>query len=212
MIVAPPVYPFAAPSAAPTAVEAVRASEPEPVSALAAALSLEPLPAAQGGRRAWEPSYVLQLGMSMIDGQYDTGLPQSFEASPLLSLDFVAYNWRSELGVGLEGGLWMNSYDVTQSGGIGSETVDTWRVSAGLRFADRGTDDPIWIPYVRFGGLYRSDEGSQTSDSDFGWYAGLGVDFRLGSRFALTPQVLYSESPSLNSQEWLLGVALTIGF
>ena len=29
---------------------------------------------------------------------------------------------------------------------------------------------------------------------------------------ALTPQVLYSESPSLNSQEWLFGLSLTIAF
>ena len=227
MIVALPLFPSAVlPLVASTAVEFARAAEVVPAPTSEAAFefanfidALEPAPAptsvseflVQGTRRAWEPRWIVQLGVSSAGGQYDTNQAQDLSSGEVFSVDFVLNNWRDEMGIGLEGGLWMNTYDA-ELDSTNSETVDTYRVLVGLRIADRGPDNPIWIPYARVGGMYRVDDGPTVSDNDLGWYAGGGIDFRLGSHVAITPQILYAESPSLNAQEWLLGVCLTLGF
>jgi hypothetical protein len=171
----------------------------------------EPSPSQRGLERSWGPGYVIALGMHWVDGDYDAPQDADSEEDPLYSLDFVAYNWSEERGIGLELGLMMSSYDVDVTA-IETETVDTWRALVGVRLADRGPSNAIWIPYIRGGGMYRSDSGDVIDDDGFGWYLGGGIDFRIGSRFAITPQVLFSDTTSLNSQEWVAGVLLSLAF
>jgi hypothetical protein len=194
------------PTSAPAASETYEGLE-----SLLASILAEPPQGQRGIERSWGPDYVFALGVHWVDGDYDAPQDADSEEDPAYSLDFVAYNWNEERGIGLELGLMMSTYDVDVTA-IDTETVDTWRVMAGVRLADRGPTDAIWIPYVRGGGMYRQDSGDVIDDDGFGWYLGGGIDFRFGSRFAITPQVLFSDTTSLNAQEWLAGVLLSFNF
>lgn len=165
----------------------------------------------RGIERSWGPDYVIAVGVHWVDGDYDAPQDADSEEDPAYSLDFIAYNWSEERGIGLELGLMMSSYDVDVTA-IDTETVDTWRALLGVRLADRGPTDAIWIPYLRGGLMYRDDSGDVIDDDGFGWYVGGGIDFRIGSRFAITPQVLFSDTTSLNAQEWVAGVLLSFNF
>jgi hypothetical protein len=179
--------------------------------ALLAPLIAAPEPWQRGTRRAWEPSWLIAAGVHGVSGDYDAPQNADAEEDPAYSLDLVFYNWDGERGIGLEVGLIANSYDVDVTA-IDTETVDSFRALIGLRLADRGPTDTFWIPYLRGGLMYRMDSGDVVDDDGIGWYLGGGIDFRLGQHFAITPQLLYSDSSSLNSQEWIFGVLAGIGF
>jgi hypothetical protein len=175
-----------------------------------AALLAGPLPQ-RGLERSWGPDYVIAIGAHWVDGDYDAPQDADSEEDPAFSIEFVAYNWSEERGIGLELGLMSSSYDVDVTA-IETETVDTWRALIGVRLADRGPTDTFWIPYLRGGLMYRTDSGDVIDDDGYGWYLGGGIDFRLGGPFAITPQVLFSDTTSLNSQEWIAGVLLSFVF
>jgi hypothetical protein len=178
---------------------------------LASVLSAAQAPERRDGFE-WGPRFTLAVGVHAVTGYYDTYSGDDPDEDLAWSLDACIYNWDGEKGLGLEFGLMQSSY--TASAGVLSsdESVDTYRVSAGVRFADRGSDNPIYIPFVRAGGMYRKDDGNVSSDDGFGWYIGGGIDFRIGTRFAITPSVLFTDTSSMSAQDWVYGVLATFGF
>ena len=178
---------------------------------LAAALAAAQNPERRTGFE-WGPRFTLSVGVHAVTGYYDTYSGEDPDEDLAYSLDACIYNWDGEKGLGLEFGLMYSSYSATTGALSGDEEVDTYRVSAGVRFADRGSDNPIYIPYVRAGLMFRKDDGNLSSDDGFGWYAGGGIDFRIGNRFAITPTVLFTDSASMSAQDWVYGVQATFGF
>jgi hypothetical protein len=167
----------------------------------------------RGAGPVWAPSSWLSVGGYFVDGRYDTPQDFGFDEDTAFALDLGMYNWRGEMGIGLEGGLIVGGYEIDGDlFGAGSEKVDVWRGLIGVRVADRGANDSSFIPYVRGGFMYRRDDGGSVKDDGIGWYAGGGFDWRLGPQFAIGPSVLFNESTSRNAQEWLFGLLLTFGF
>lgn len=163
---------------------------------------------------AWNPRWQISAGAHYVMGDYDTFQDGDATEDLAYSLDAVVFNWEGERGMGLEFGLMYSTYEVDTNAlpPFDKDDVETFRASLGFRLADRGPDNPVYIPYVRGGLMYRTDEGTHTSDDGVGWYLGGGIDLRLGSRFALSPSVLYTDTTSNNAQEWLFGLLLSVGF
>jgi hypothetical protein len=220
MIVAP--TPLLLLALAPAPAEPVYEFTPRPLEAA----FFESLP--QAGQRPsrrmtpdWHPQWVLALGTHWVDADTETFRNGSPDEDQAYSIDFVLYNWDAERGMGLEFGYLKSSYTVTASGVGVDDHVDVHRAMLGIRMADRGSDNPIYVPYVRGGLMYRRDDGEQPhhpqgsgspDDDGWGWYLGGGIDFRFGSHVALTPTLLYSDNPSRNTQEWVYGILLSVGF
>jgi len=186
---------------------------PAPTTAAPAPLA----PQIGGSRRSsiytWQPEYWISVGGYWVDGRYDTPNDFEFDENTTLDLNFGLYNWRGEMGLGLEGGLMFGGYDIEgDSVGNGADSVDVWRGMLGIRVADRGPEDAIWIPFARAGLMYRRDEGDTVRDDGIGWYAGLGVDFRITEFLAVGVSGMFNEAQSRNSQEWLFGLQATFGF
>jgi hypothetical protein len=195
------------------------AAQPQPATTAAStAIAPAPQPPQVGSSRrltnyTWQPEYWISVGGYWVDGRYDTPNDFDYDEATTLDLNFGLYNWRGEMGLGLEGGLMFGSYDIQgDSVGAGADSVDVWRGMLGIRVADRGPDDAIWIPFARAGFLYRRDEGDTVRDDGIGWYAGLGVDFRITQYLALGVSGMFNEAQSRNSQEWLFGLQATFGF
>jgi hypothetical protein len=195
------------------------ATEPDPAwSAEPVSLAHRLAVAAPQERRygyAWNPSWTLAVGAYQTDSSFDTFLAGSsdVEEDMAYAVDVTLYNWEGERGMGLEFGLARSTATVSSSGVGTGYDVESYRATVGIRLADRGADDPIWIPHARAGVSYRRDDSSGAGDADgFGWYIGGGIDFRLGSRFALTPSLLYGENQANNTTEWMFGLLATIVF
>ncbi len=184
------------------------------------AFAARPAPAPQfasspnrGVGPTWEPNSWLSVGGYFVDGRYDTPQDFDFEEDTAFAVDLGMYNWRGEMGIGLEAGLIYGGYEIDGDlFGAGSQQVDVWRGLIGIRVADRGPNDSRFVPYVRGGFMYRRDDGGSVKDDGIGWYAGGGFDWRLGPQLAIGPSVLFNESSSRNAQEWLFGLLLTFGF
>lgn len=74
-------------------------------------------------------------------------------------------------------------------------------------------DEPRIVPYARAGGLYRRDRGDVIKDDGFGWYAGIGLDFRLSDVWSIGPFATYeSVSLSIESSTFLVGFGLTYSY
>jgi hypothetical protein len=164
---------------------------------------------------AWNPSWTVSLGAYQMDSEFDTFLAGASDVDQDLGLaaEVVIYNWEGERGIGLEFGL-ARATSTVSSSGVGTDyDVESYRLSLGVRLADRGSDDPFWIPFARAGVNYQRDDSSGPGDADgFGWYVGGGVDFRLGSSFALTPSLIYGENQANNTTEWMFGLLGTLAF
>jgi hypothetical protein len=139
---------------------------------------------------------------------------------PGLGGEFGLYGWQGEMGLGLEFGLIHSTYDAVGSDQLNnpSEQVDVYRGTIGVRLADRGSGDRF-LPWLRAGFLYRFDDsdgedslGRSLGDDGPGFYIGGGFDFVLLGGLALSPQVVYQQSTSLDSEEWLGTVSLTYLF
>lgn len=178
---------------------------------LAAVLAAAQAPERRNGFE-WGPRFTLAVGVHAVAGYYDTYSGEDPDEDLAYSLDACIYNWDGEKGLGLEFGLMYSSYSASSGALGGDENVDTYRVSGGVRFADRGSDNPIYIPFVRAGVMFRKDDGNIESDDGFGWYVGGGIDFRIGSRLAITPSVLFTDTSSMSAQDWVYGVLATFGF
>jgi Outer membrane protein beta-barrel domain len=173
------------------------------------ARSLAALP--QGTRDAHAQPWFVSGGFHFIQADYSVNVlgGADFSDNPGYSIDVGFTKWSDELGVALEGGLLKSSTDV-DIGAINSETVDSLRFLVGVRAFDRGSD--TWLPYLRGGFMWRTDSGDSIDDSGSGWYVGGGFDFYLGSYLRAGPQLLYTDSSSLNAKEWILGAVVTFAF
>lgn len=111
------------------------------------------------------------------------------------------------LGLELDGTAGRASADL----GPVSDHVTIARGRAGLRATWWPEDEePLFVPYLRIGGVYRTDSGDLIDDDGFGWYAGVGLDWQLRPGVALGPFVIYEAvSLSVDSRTWLFGLALT---
>lgn len=128
-----------------------------------------------------------------------------------LGLELGFFTWKNnEMGLGVELAAIHSEYklDVTS---IDTETVDVWRGMLGLRLVDAGISQRF-APFARAGLLWRSDSGDILDDTGFGYYLGAGMDWYLAGGLALTPSLLYQDSNSYNTTEWLFGIALTFQF
>jgi hypothetical protein len=155
-----------------------------------------------------QPTGWVSLGAYVIEDDYDTsGEP---DVDPAFGLEVGLIGWTGEVGLGLEAAVMRSSFDVATSS-IDSETVDTTRWMIGLRIAD-WNEGSRFSTYLRGGFLYRTDEGDLVDDDGSGFYAGLGVDVRIAGPLAISPQVLYTDSSSLDATEWLFGGSLVWRF
>ena len=111
------------------------------------------------------------------------------------------YGWQGEMGLGLEIGLIHSTYEA-QIDALASEDVDVWRGTLGVRLADRGSGERF-LPWLRAGFLYRFDDGDSFQDDGPGFYIGGGFDFVLIGGLALSPQLVYQKSRSVDSEEWI---------
>jgi opacity protein-like surface antigen len=155
-----------------------------------------------------QPKYWISVGYYAIDGSVDTPFPDG-DSDEALSFDVGLYNWTTnEMGLGLELGYQKSTYEVGSSS-LATEDVDATRYLFGVRLADTQSTER-WLYWARAGGMYREDEGDLTgSDDGFGFYAGLGVEFRPTPKFGVGPEVLYSQAESFSANEWQLGLKLT---
>jgi len=166
------------------------------------------------------PNGWISVGAAFFSSDISTETDGAPDSNSGLSADLGLYGWQGEMGLGLEAGLIYNTYDAIGSDQLSSPTeqVDVWRTTIGVRLADRGSGDRF-LPWLRAGFLYRFDDsagedslGNSLSDSGAGFYIGGGFDFLLLGGFALTPQLLYEQSRSVDAKEWIASIALSFLF
>jgi Outer membrane protein beta-barrel domain len=111
------------------------------------------------------------------------------------------------LGLEAEGGVGRVSADLSPD----RDDVTVWRARLGARATWwRPGDAPRLVPYLRAGGVYRADRGDLIDDDGLGWYAGAGLDVRLGEHWSLGPFVIYEAvSLSVSTRTFLLGLGVT---
>jgi len=98
--------------------------------------------------------------------------------------------------------------------GTVSDDVTVWRGRVGVRVIWWEEDEePLLVPYVRGGAVYRSDSGKFISDDGVGWYVGIGLDVRLSEHWSLGPFVAYERvSLSVDTETFLVGLGLTFSW
>lgn len=103
---------------------------------------------------------------------------------------------------------------VTARVGIVGDRVLPWRVRVGGRVTWwEEHDEPYLVLYLRAGGVYRQDRSGLVRDDGVGWYAGVGVDWRVSDAWSLGPFATYEEvGLSVGTKTWLFGLGLTYGF
>ena len=155
-----------------------------------------------------QPTGWVSIGAFAVADDYDT--PDDPDVDPAYGLEVGLIGWTGDVGLGLEAAVMRSRFGVATSS-IDSETVDTTRWMVGLRLAD-WNEGSRFSTYLRGGYLYRTDEGDLIDDDGSGFYAGLGVDVRIAGPLAISPQVLYTDSSSLDATEWLFGGSLVWRF
>jgi hypothetical protein len=176
----------------------------------------QPLPAAsfeplQGTLDESPPKWFISISGHLIQGDFIGPLGEGDDDYSGFGIDFGYTNWNDQLGITLEGGFLSSQTEIqVNTGPNPTDDVDTQRFLIGLRLIDRGSS--WWMPYLRGGYMWRMDEGDTISDDGNGFYAGGGFDFFLGKSLRLGPQLLYTESESLDTKEWILGAVLSFGF
>jgi hypothetical protein len=156
------------------------------------------------------PRGFVAIGGHYVEGEVDSPLGEDPDSDTALSIDVGMFAWNESLGIALELGYLASSYEIDVSS-IASDDVDVARYLVGLRFAD---DEPqsLFLYHLRGGFLYREDEGDVLDDSGSGWYAGGGIEYKLPGGFSIGPQLLYTESSSLDATEWIAGIAAAYAF
>ncbi|HLE42651.1 MAG TPA: hypothetical protein VJB36_01410, partial [Methylomirabilota bacterium] len=114
------------------------------------------------------------------------------------------------LGPEAEGSAGRVSVDL----GTVGDTVTVWRGRVGLRAVWWEEDEePLLVPYLRGGGVYRADSGKRIDDDGVGWYVGAGLDVRLSDNWAIGPFVTYEAvSLSVATETFLVGLALSFSY
>src|SRR5262249_57490537 len=92
--------------------------------------------------------------------------------------------------------------------------VTIWRGRVGARAIWWEEDaEPLLIPYVRGGAVYRYDTGKLVEDDGIGWYVGIGLDVRLSEHWSLGPFVTYERvSLSVETETLLVGIGVTFSW
>jgi len=176
----------------------------EPAFELLPPLSLAP---AQGTVIEQGPRGFVSLGAHYVDGDFATPQGEDPDAGEGFGLDAGLYTWNGELGLALEAGI-LKSEQEAEASSLANEDVETTRFLLGVRVADRGTES-AFLTYLRAGFLMRKDEGDTIDDDGTGWYFGGGFDWTFAGAFNVGPQLLYTDSSSLDAAEWIFG--LTFG-
>ena len=98
--------------------------------------------------------------------------------------------------------------------GTVGDTVTVWRGRVGVRAVWWEEDEePLLVPWVRGGGVYRADSGKRIEDDGVGWYVGAGLDVRLSEQWAVGPFVTYERaSLSVDTETVLVGLALSFSY
>jgi hypothetical protein len=169
--------------------------------------ALEPI--VQGTQGANPPKWFVSFSGNWVTGDIDGPLGSSSADTNAFGIDAGYTNWNDQLGITLEAGYMSSSAKIDISS-IDTTNVDTKRYLIGLRLFDRGQG--WWLPYFRGGYMYRTDSGDQIDDKGSGWYAGGGFDVYLGQNLRIGPQVIYTNSQSINAQEWIFGGVVSFGF
>lgn len=208
----------AAPSSAPVAEAAPAplslAAEVEALETAAANATLPkapaPVAALQGTVSYQRPIGFVSIGAHVIEGDVSSPTGDDPEYDETFSIDLGFYTWNDSLGLALELGYLPSSYELETSS-LGSEDVDVRRYLLGLRFAD-DEPDSFFLYYLRGGVVLREDDGDSVEDDGLGWYAGGGIEWKFGRGFSLGPSLLYSETDSMDSSEWILGLQAAYSF
>jgi hypothetical protein len=98
--------------------------------------------------------------------------------------------------------------------GAADDTITVYRARGGLRFTWwLEHEEPYLVPYARVGAAYRRDRGSLIRDEGVGWYASVGLDFRLSDTWSIGPFATYeSVSLSIDTETFLFGLGLTFSY
>jgi len=193
---------------------------PTPLDALAGtgADAGRPHPLQSSGRRPrrergglvtpFQPTWFVSTGVRWYDGGYRTPTGADPSEDVGYAVDAGYFSWSGDLGAALEIGLSQATYDVDTGSG-GREEVDVMRILGGIRFVDRLEESPFET-FLRAGAVYREDDGATVNDDGTGWYAGGGLDWILGSgEFLLGLDLMWMETSSVSSEDWVLGVHMT---
>lgn len=115
------------------------------------------------------------------------------DQSGAFGMSFGAWWWQpSNLGGAVEASFFYDPHQASTNGVEGD--VDTWDLMLGARFGIR-TDSGRFVLYGKGGGLYRTDEGNGTStrsSGNWGGYMGAGLEVRIGEKFALAPEAIWT--------------------
>lgn len=210
---ATPLEPTAPPSS-PTA------PPPSLTATLAAAAAPRPAPPQAGYDFGLAPTGWVSFGVSFYSTEIDVETDGDPDDDTGIGAEIGLYGWQGEMGLGLEVGLNHSTYEAVADDQLNNPTeeVDVWRGTLGVRLADRGSGDRF-LPWLRAGFLYRFDDssgkdslGRSLADDGPGFYIGGGFDFVLLGGLALSPQVVYQKSRSVDSEEWIGTVSLTYLF
>ena len=190
--------------------------EPEPAlpSSIAAGLALTAPPPLQDYEYGLSPEGWVSFGISFTSTtNLDVDTVNDPDDKNPIGGEFGLYSWQGDLGLGLEAGLMHSTYEAVGEDVLiePSEEVDVWRGTVGLRVADRGSGDRF-LPWLRAGFLYRFDQGTNISDDGPGFYIGGGFDFALIGGLALSPQLVYQQSKSFDSETWIGTLSLSYLF
>ncbi len=145
------------------------------------------------------------LEAGRLGGTLDT------EGSGLVALGWHAFRLGPVLlGPEAEGSGGRGSADL----GTVGDTVTVWRARVGVRAVWWEEDEePLLVPWVRGGGVYRTDSGKRIDDDGVGWYVGAGLDVRLSEQWAVGPFVTYERvSLSVDTETVLVGLALSFSY
>jgi hypothetical protein len=207
-----PTAPSSAPAAETAAAPLSLAAELEALETAAPSATLAPAPVAtlQGTVTDRRPIGFVSIGAHVIEGDVRSPTGDDPEYDETFSIDLGFYTWNDSLGLALELGYLPSSYELDTSS-LGSEDVDVRRYLLGLRFAD-DEPDSFFLYYLRAGAVMREDDGDSVEDDGLGWYAGGGIEWKFGRGFSLGPSLLYSETDSMDSSEWILGLQAAYSF
>lgn len=154
----------------------------------------------------------IAFGLFDVDTDYDPSDVDGDRAKAF-SYGAGAWWWGESFGNGAEAQILYLDHEATV-GGVTDDLV-TWNVMVGARAGWRGFGDRV-VAYGRGGALWRTDNGdgfTAISDDGFGVYGGLGLEVRVGSRFAIAPEMLWTWADvAEESTQTAAGVSLVLRF
>lgn len=158
-----------------------------------------------------QPTWWATLGAELGSDQGGLSKIRGKEAGALLGGGMYVLR-PSPLLVGIE--VQGEASRVKENLGTEDDSIDTWRARLGVRVTWwEEHDEPLIVPYLFGGAVYRADRQTRRDDDGVGWYAGIGLDLRLSDHWAIGPTVRY-EDVALRSRTkaLLLSIGLTFSY